>query len=262
MDARPDARRRARSSIARARRDASQPERRRAGRRRPGRSMSTASDGRAAAPRRTTNRCQACSSPAPAAGSISRPSPRQVREALEVASGDRGPRRAQLRRPLQLDQPDRRREVRQVVLEPGRLDLVVPAAGGRVALPGVAADAVEAHRPRPVGERRVVGREHPALAGRDRLGRVEAERPGAPDRPGEPPAERRRSGDGKAWATSSMTGMPPAAARTPREVGRQTRRCGRPRPRASADRSPPRPPPGRRSPSAGSTSTRTGRAPR
>ncbi len=49
---------------------------------------------------------------------------------------------------------------------------------------------MQAHRPRPVGERGVVGREHPALAGRDGLRRVEAEGAGPADRAGEPAVER------------------------------------------------------------------------
>ena len=81
---------------------------------------------------------------------------------------------------LELHEADRRREVRQVVLEAHILDLVIPAAAGHVALPGITADAVQPHHPSAVRDRVVVGHEHPALAGRDRLGGVEAERAGRP----------------------------------------------------------------------------------
>ena len=140
----------------------------------------------------------------------------------------------------------------EVVLEPGRLDLVVPAPRRGIALPGVAADAVEPHRARPRRERVVVGHEHPALAGRDRLGRVEAEGAGSPEGAREPPAERRdrgREGVGDVLDDSGGS-LPLAGRRYPRprrRAGRPAaRRRGLPRPRSSAARPRPRPPPGRR----------------
>ncbi len=153
-----------------------------------------------------------------------------VRQPVQVSSGDRGTRLAELLGPRQLHEPERRGEVGQIVLEAGRLDLVVPRAAGRVALPGVAADPVQAHRTRPVRQRVVVGDEHPALAGRDGLRRVEAVRPGAADRPGEPAVEgRHRRGEGMGRVLDDRDARR-RASRTPRQVGRQTGDVDEPRP--------------------------------
>ncbi len=71
---------------------------------------------------------------------------------------------------------DRRRDIGQVVLEPRRDDLVVPARHlRREAVEGVAAHAVQAHRPHARRHLGVAGHDHAAFAGRDRLVGVEAE---------------------------------------------------------------------------------------
>ena len=102
-------------------------------------------------------------------------------ELLRVRRGEPAPRLEQLVRALQLDQPQRGGDVREVVLVPGFLDLVVPGSARGVPLPGIAADAVQAHDPRPGRDRVVVRDQHPALGGRDRLRGIEGVRTRAPE---------------------------------------------------------------------------------
>ena len=74
----------------------------------------------------------------------------------------------------QLPQSQRGLDVGHVVLEAGHHDVVVPVSALVVALPGITAHAVQAHDAGAI-EKRGLAREHPALGGREVLGRVEAE---------------------------------------------------------------------------------------
>jgi len=75
----------------------------------------------------------------------------------------------------ELGQAHGRRNICHVVFEAGRDDLIEPVAFGGVALPGVTADAVEAHYAAALGPGVVVGADHAALAGGEGLGGVEGE---------------------------------------------------------------------------------------
>src|SRR5437667_8524466 len=70
---------------------------------------------------------------------------------------------------------DRRLDVAQVVLEAAPRDLVVPVPRLRIPVPGVPADPVQAQNPHRLLERFAIGGNHPAFAGREVLGGVEAE---------------------------------------------------------------------------------------
>ena len=76
---------------------------------------------------------------------------------------------------IQLSQPDGCGQISEVVLEADIVDLVVPGAAARVPPPCVSRKTVEPHGPGAMGNIGRVGQEHPALARRDGLGRVEAE---------------------------------------------------------------------------------------
>src|SRR5262245_56939848 len=100
---------------------------------------------------------------------------RQGGEGLAVPAGDARPRREELLEAGELGEAERGLDVRQVVLEAERDDLVVGERALPVPAPRVAADAVEAEKAETVRERGIVRRHHAALAGRDRLDGVEAE---------------------------------------------------------------------------------------
>src|SRR5206468_3213975 len=76
---------------------------------------------------------------------------------------------------LELLNTDGRRQVRQVVFVARGENLIVPGPLGRVPLPGVLADPVEAHDPHTLGPLWVLGRRHAAFARRDRLGGIKGE---------------------------------------------------------------------------------------
>ncbi len=97
-----------------------------------------------------------------------------VREGTVVLAHDRATPHLKLLELAQLPQPERRLDVGHVVLEARDQYLVEPAAALVVALPGVAAHAVQTDHPRPRQELRI-GREHPAFASREILRGVEAE---------------------------------------------------------------------------------------
>ncbi len=104
---------------------------------------------------------------------------RLVGEGTVVLAHDRAAPRLKLLELAQLPQPERCLDVGHVVLEARDQDLVEPAAALVVTLPGVAAHAVQTDHARPGQELRIGG-EHPALAGREILGGVEAEGDGIP----------------------------------------------------------------------------------
>lgn len=66
---------------------------------------------------------------------------------------------------LELDQADSGLKVGEIVLEACGLDVVTPRAFGGIALPGIAADAMEAEDAHTIGEVRIFGGDHAALAG-------------------------------------------------------------------------------------------------
>ncbi len=94
----------------------------------------------------------------------------------------------------QLRQPQARREIGEIVLVPVGENLVAPVARGGVALPGVAADAVQGEHACPLRGLGVAHDQHPALAGRDVLGGVEAEGSGIAQRAHASAAVARRQG--------------------------------------------------------------------
>src|SRR5262249_5039589 len=100
---------------------------------------------------------------------------RQAGERLAVPARDARPRGEELLEPGELGEAERGLDVRHVVLEAERDDLVVGERALSVPAPRIAADAVEAEKAEPVRGRGVVRRHHAALAGRDRLDRVKAE---------------------------------------------------------------------------------------
>ena len=130
---------------------------------------------------------------------------------------------------------ERRRDVGHVVLVADVLDLVVPRAARGVAVPGGPADPVQRHQPGAIGDGGVVGHEHPAFAGRDRLRgieRVGADRPERSrriDRRAADPARERVGGvlddrdAARARARATSARSRPAARRR----GRPRRPCSR-----------------------------------
>ena len=99
----------------------------------------------------------------------------QIRQAQVVEVRVVRPHRVEHVELLELLEPQGGVQVRHVVLVAGVLHLVVPGALRRVALPGVAADPVQAAGAQQVGVVVGVGGDHPALAGGQVLDRVEAE---------------------------------------------------------------------------------------
>ena len=153
-----------------------------------------------------------------------------------VRLGDRPPRGEQLLGTLELDQAERRGEIGHVVLVARVLDLVVPRAAGGVPLPGVAADPVERHQADAIRDGIVVGHEHAALAGRDRLGRVEGVGAHPADRPRVAAVRARRSGSGTRAPRPPRPGSRAArAASTRRSIS-----TGRPATWTAIDRAGPR----------------------
>ena len=143
------------------------------------------------------NRCQACE-PSGGVGRGARRGRRRAdaANALAVAAGERAAGLEQLLGPVQLDEPERGGDVGHVVLVARRprsrsTTSRRPCSGSRRP-----ADAVERHEAGPVGDGVVVGDEHPALARRDRLGRVERVGAGAArrSRPSDRPDRRPGSG--------------------------------------------------------------------
>ena len=68
---------------------------------------------------------------------------------------------------LQLFDADGSRNIRQIVLEPGVENFVVPGTFLRVTFPGIMADAMETHHSHPLGPFRIVCCCHSAFAGGD-----------------------------------------------------------------------------------------------
>src|SRR5262249_44071900 len=93
----------------------------------------------------------------------------------EVEAGDLLAADAHLFGALELAETHSGRQVRQVVLEPGRDDPVAGASTLREPGRGIMGDAVERHHPNPPGERRARGDGHSSLARGDRLVAVEGE---------------------------------------------------------------------------------------
>jgi hypothetical protein len=102
----------------------------------------------------------------------------QGRERFVIAPGDLCPPRVHPVQLAQLDQPDGRLDVTQVVLEAALDHLVVPAPALGVAIPGTPAHAVQGQHAHPLGQREGGRRDHAALARRHVLVRVKAEADG------------------------------------------------------------------------------------
>src|SRR5262252_6772511 len=75
----------------------------------------------------------------------------------------------------ELSEPEGRLQVVHVVLEARAERLPVAIALTPVALPGIAADSVQAEHPDPLRELRIRGDDHAALSGGHVLGRIETE---------------------------------------------------------------------------------------
>ena len=111
-----------------------------------------------------------------AGGGFRRRDERQVGEGSTVALGDDGAPRVELPRLLQLRHAQGRCHVRHVGFVAGRHDIVEPRSL-QLAFAGedILVDAVQAQQPQPARELGVGRCHHPALAGGDGLGGVEAE---------------------------------------------------------------------------------------
>lgn len=92
-----------------------------------------------------------------------------------VSPRDFGPPAPHAFRLPKLSKSHSRSHVSHVVLEPRRKYLVVPRTFGGITLPCIAADAVQRHHPAAVGQYIVIGADHAAFTGGDRLRRVERE---------------------------------------------------------------------------------------
>ncbi len=96
-----------------------------------------------------------------------------LRERRLILRHNLPPPRLHCLKPLKLHQPDSRLNVRHVVLEARRNNLVVPRAFRAVALPGIAVHAVQGEHPRPLDALRRAG-QHAAFAGGEVFRGVEA----------------------------------------------------------------------------------------
>ena len=139
--------------------------------------------------RRTMYRCQAWEPSAASSGSSRRSALRTARNPVAYTRRAMRPAgREQLVRPLELDESRAPRRCRSCCTCSPRprsrsTRSRSPRSGSRRP-----ADPVERHHPGPVGDRVVVGDEHAALAGRDRLRGIERERAGPSERAGVPAA--------------------------------------------------------------------------
>ena len=132
-------------------------------------------------------------------------------ECGEVAPHDGAAPLEELARAQELDPPDSRGNVREIVLVAGRDDVVTPRRRRvRVPIPHVPVDAVEAHDADPARHLVPVGDDHPAFARRDRLRGIERVDPDVAVRPDDPAAQRHRAAvrrvldDGDAVAQGDM----------------------------------------------------------
>ena len=110
------------------------------------------------------------------------PHPGDPGEGLVVDRPDALPHRQRAFEPGELVQPEGGLHVGHVVLVAGLERLVGHEPARGIALPRVLVEAVQPERAQPLDDGRVVGREHPALAGGEVLGGVEAEGREAADR--------------------------------------------------------------------------------
>src|SRR5262249_9923367 len=74
---------------------------------------------------------------------------------------------------FELRQTECRSNVGQIVFEPRRKNFVIPRALRRISVPGIPAQAMQTHHPNAGGPLGIIRSDHPALAGRDVLSRVE-----------------------------------------------------------------------------------------
>ena len=96
-----------------------------------------------------------------------------VSERVEVTVCDSLSREAHLFSAHELVESDGCCDIGEVVLEAWSDDLIVPRAVSRIAAPRISGKTVKRHHPHALGQTVVVGHDHAAFAGRDRLVRVE-----------------------------------------------------------------------------------------